>query len=334
MRTQTTRGRAAAPGAPGLMPQPPGSTGLPRTNAPLALVGPTASGKTEASIELARRLGAEILVVDSMTVYRGMDVGTAKPTPQHRAAVPHHLLDVADPSEPFSVARFQALARHALGRVTARGRTALLVGGSGLYFRAAVDDLAFPGTDPAVRRRLEAEAAALGAEPLHARLSAVDPEAAARIGPPNVRRTVRALEVIGLTGRPFSSFASRWERFDPGAVRAAGVRVEPSALARRIEERVRRMWADGLLEEVRALLDRGLGGFLTASKAIGYLEAGEHLAGHLTRREAEEATVRRTRALARRQVAWFRRDPRIRWFDADERGGAALVDRVEEHLRG
>ena len=293
----------------------------------LALVGPTATGKTEVSLELARRLDAEILAVDSMVVYRGMDVGTAKPTPPERAAVPHHLIDVVDPEEPFSVARFQALAREALAIIRARARRPLLVGGSGLYYRAVVDDLAFPGTDQGTRDLLVAEAAALGPGRMHARLVDLDAEAAAKIDPRNVRRTVRALEVDALTGRRFSSFAEAWERYPAGRVRAAGVRLSGPVLSRRIEARVHGMIEDGLVEEVRRLLDRGLEPFLTSSQAIGYVEMAEHLEGRMSLDEAVRRTIRRTRALARRQMAWFRRDPRIRWFDAGPGGAMAGAGR-------
>lgn len=305
-----------------------------RTGVPLALVGPTASGKTAVSLELARRLDAEIVAVDSMVVYRGMDVGTAKPTPEERGAVRHHLLDVADPEEPFSVARFQTLARSAVEGIVERGRVPLLVGGSGLYYRAVVDDLEFPGTDPGLRRALEVEARAVGGGRLHRRLSDLDPEAAAKIEVPNVRRTVRALEVAALTGRRFSSFAEAWERYPAGRVRATGVRIPSEVLDRRIRRRVSEMVAGGLLEEVRDLLDRGFERFLTSSQAIGYLELMEHLRGDGSLEEAVERTIRRTRALARRQMSWFRRDPRIRWFDAGERGAEEIVDRIEEHFRG
>ena len=303
-----------------------------RTDVPLALVGPTASGKTEASIELARRLGAEVVVIDSMTLYRGMDVGTAKPSPGERAAVPHHLIDVADPVEPFSVARFQHLARVALAAIRARGRAALLVGGSGLYYRAVVDELEFPGTDRLVRVSLETEAEALGPQALHARLAAFDPIAAGRMEPANARRVVRALEVAALYGRPFSSFAEAWGRYPLERVRVAGVTLPPDALRARIETRVGRQLDEGLVDEVRRLLDRGFASFLTASQAIGYLEVADHLAGRLTLDLAVERIVRRTRALARRQMAWFRRDPRIRWFEAGPEGAAALVDDIEDYL--
>jgi tRNA dimethylallyltransferase len=301
---------------------------------PRALVGPTASGKTAASVELARRLGAEIVLVDSTTVYRGMDVGTAKPSPEQRAGVRHHLVDVADPREPFSVARFQRLAQDALGGIRRRGRLALLVGGSGLYYRAVVDRLEFPGTDRRLRARLEAEAAVLGAGHLHERLSELDPVAAAKMEPSNARRVVRALEVAALTGRPFSSFAEAWDRYPPDGVRAAGVTVPANALRGRITARVHRQLEDGLVDEVRSLLAKGFGAFLTSSQAIGYLEVAEHLGGRLTLGEAVERIVRRTRALARRQMAWFRRDPRIRWFEAGPGGAAEVVDEIEEHLRG
>lgn len=294
----------------------------------LALVGPTASGKTEAAIALAESLGLEIASVDSMLVYRGMDVGTAKPTPAQRARVPHHLLDLAEPSERFTVARYQRAARATLRRV----ERPLLVGGSGLYFRAAVDDLAFPPEDPVVRAALEAEADDLGAEELYRRLAETDPVAAERIEPGNVRRTIRALEVTAITGAPFSSFAAAWERYDPGAVRAAGIRMETATLRHRIGLRVEHMLGAGWVDEVRALLDRGFGAWLTATQAIGYAEVAAHLTGRLSLDEAVEATVRRTKELARRQTAWFRRDPRVRWFDAGAGGAPDVLDDVRAYL--
>jgi tRNA dimethylallyltransferase len=298
----------------------------------LALVGPTAAGKTEASLVLAERLGAEIVSVDSMVVYRGMDVGTAKPTPADRARVRHHLLDVAEPAEPFTAVRFQALAEAAVDDIGARGLRPLLVGGSGLYYRAVVDRLTFPGTDPATRRELEAEGATVGAEVLHRRLEAVDPAAARRIEPSNVRRTVRALEVAAVTGRPFSAFAGDWERYPPAAVRAAGVDVPRPILRARIEARVRTMWP-ALVAETEGLLRQGSGAFLTSSQAIGYAEAVAWLRGEATEDEAVARMIRRTKALARRQTAWFRRDPRIRWFTVGERGAIERVDDLVDHLR-
>jgi tRNA dimethylallyltransferase len=299
----------------------------------LAIVGPTASGKTEASLPVAERLGAEIVSVDSTTVYRGMDVGTAKPTPEQRARVAHHLLDVAEPSQPFTVAQYQRLARSAIREISARGRRVLLVGGSGLYFRAIVDDLVFPPTDPGVREGLAREAVAVGARTLHWRLAEIDPVAADRIEPDNVRRTVRALEVTEITGRPFSSFADAWERYPPARVRAAGVSTPRASLADRIERRVRRQLDDGLLQEVEGLVRRGLDGWLTASQAIGYAEFARHLDGTLSLEDAIARTVKRTKALARRQLAWFRRDPRIRWFPAGDDGVAPATE-MTEYLRG
>jgi tRNA dimethylallyltransferase len=298
---------------------------------PFALVGPTASGKTEASVELAKRLDAEILLLDSMTVYRGMDVGTAKPSPELRRQAPHHLVDIADPGEPFTVAAFQRLANAALSDIRARERAALLVGGSGLYYRAVVDQLEFPGTEPALRLDLEAEALAVGSSRLHRRLEDVDPVAAGKMEPSNTRRVVRALEVAGITGRPFSSFADAWDRYPEGRVRAAGVRVPPESLRARIEQRADRMFEGGLVEETRQLLESGTDRPLTAFQAIGYAEAAEHLAGAITLDEAREKIVRRTKALARRQMAWFKRDPRIRWFDADS--ATDVVDQIEEEFR-
>jgi tRNA dimethylallyltransferase len=298
----------------------------------LALVGPTASGKTEAGILVGEALGAEILSIDSMLVYRGMDVGTAKPTAEQRARIPHHLLDLVEPSEAFSVAAFQAAAREAADDVRRRGPRPLLVGGSGLYFRAVVDGLEFPGTDPSTRGALEAEAAVLGADRMYRRLAELDPVAASRIEPGNVRRTVRALEVAGVTGKPFSSFAAAWESFPPDHVRAAGVRLTPEQLSTRVEMRVREMLAAGWLDEVEKLLVGGFGGWLTSAQAIGYAELAHHLEDGLSLEDAVQQTVKRTRNLARRQMAWFRRDPRIRWFDAGDDGAGSVADAVVAYL--
>jgi len=298
----------------------------------LALIGPTASGKTEAALAVAGTLGAEILSVDSMLVYRGMDVGTAKPTAAQRARVPHHLLDLVDPSDPFSVAEFQSAAREAAYDVRSRGPRPLLVGGSGLYFRAVVDDLTFPGTEPETRHALEEEASALGAIRLYRRLADLDPVAASKIEPGNVRRIVRALEVAAITGRPFSSFAAAWEAYPPDRVRAAGVRISSETLTARVEARVEGMLDAGWVGEVQGLVSRGFGGWLTASQAIGYAEIARHLAGELSLEDAVRQTVKRTRTLARRQMAWFRRDPRIRWFDVGSEGAAEVTDDLVAYL--
>ena len=269
-----------------------------------------------------------------MLVYRGMDIGTAKPTARERAAVPHHLLDLAAPSERFTVARFQNAARVAIDGVRARGAVPLLVGGSGLYFRAVADDLVFPGEDARVRAELELEAGTAGVEALYRRLEDLDPVAAAKIEPGNVRRVVRALEVAAITGSAFSEFAAAWERYDPSRVRVAGIRIPAASLGARIAERVDSMLELGWLGEVEGLIAGGFGSWLTSTQAIGYSELAGHLDGRLSLEEAWEGTVRRTKNLARRQMAWFRKDPRVRWFDAGEGGAAEVVDEVLPFLEG
>jgi tRNA dimethylallyltransferase len=290
----------------------------------LSLVGPTAAGKTRIALGLAPSLRAEIVSIDSMQIYRGMDVGTAKPTPEERRRVPHHMLDVADPARPFSVAAFQGSARAAVDGILARGRVPMLVGGSGLYYRAVVDNLEFPPTDRRTRSAIERS----NPEDLAARLARGDPEAAARIEPGNVRRVVRALEVMELTGRPFSEFRRAWDRYESRyELVAAGVRISPDVLAARVEARVDGMLGGGLVAEVGALLDRGFRDALTASRAIAYPEIVTHLEGATTVDEARDRIIRNTRSYARRQMSWFRADPRIRWFDGDD------SRRAEEEIR-
>lgn len=295
----------------------------------LAILGPTASGKTDAAIDVARAIGAEIVNVDSTLLYRGMDVATAKPTPEQRAAVPHHLIDVAEPDQHVSVAGFKRLAAEAIEHIRRSGKVPLLVGGSGLYYRAVADDLAFPPTDPRVRRALEIEAEVLDGRALHERLRGVDPEAAERIDPRNVRRTVRALEVAAVTGTPFSSFSAAWERYDAGRLRAIAPDVPRPVLHGRIEARARATWP-ALVEETRRLLDAGHGRILTTARGIGYAEAVAFVRAETTADEALTATIGRIKALARRQLAWFRRDPRIRWVPVEPAG--SLASRMAEHL--
>ena len=296
----------------------------------LALVGPTASGKSAIALALAQRFGAEIVCADSMTVYRGMDIGTAKPTAADRMRVSHHLLDVVDPGEPFSVARYARLARATFEDMRSRGVVPFVVGGSGLYFRAAVDDLDFPPTDAAVRRRIERE----DTESLAARLKREDPDAAAFVDLANRRRVVRALEVIELTGRPFSSFRDAWGRYTPAIV--AGLTLPLDELDARIERRLRRMLDHGLLDEVRALIDQGHREALLSSRAIPYRQAVALLEETITGEEFLEEAARATRRLARRQLSWFRRDPRIRWFDAtqSERAAPEVGAYYSERMKG
>jgi len=284
----------------------------------LALVGPTASGKSALAQRAAELLGdVEIVSLDSMQVYREMDVGTAKPTAEMRARVPHHLVDVADPGEEWSVVRTQAGARAAIESIEACGRRALLVGGTGLYVHAVVDGLTVPGADPPRRAALEAATAdAAGLAEAYRELERVDPVAASRIEPGNRRRIVRALEVIGATGRPFSSFGPGLGHHGEPAlpVRLAGIWLARDATAPRIAGRFARMRDGGLVEEVRRLAQRPGGLSRTAAQAIGYREVLAALAGECTLDAALDAAVRRTVAFARRQRAWFRRDPRITWI--------------------
>lgn len=276
-----------------------------------ALVGPTAVGKTEVSLEVAERMDAEIVSVDSMQIYRGMDIGTAKASPQERERVRHHLLDLRDPEHPLTVAEFQEEARRAIADIDSRGRLPLLVGGSGLYFRAVVDDLNFPPRAPEVREALEDEAERIGAEALHERLRSLDPDAASRIEPRNARRTIRALEVIEVTGRPFSENDS-WERYESRYRLAAAALSRPrEELYERVAARVDRMISEGLIEEARALQVR-LGD--TARYALGYKQILDDPAAPL--QEMRDEIVRATKRFARRQESWFRSDPRIHWFNA------------------
>ncbi len=280
----------------------------------VAVVGPTATGKTALAVQLARRLGGEVVNADSMQLYRGMDIGTAKPTPAERAGVPHHVLDLWHVRQAASVVDYARTARTVVDRLRAAGVVPLLVGGSGLYVRAVLDDLDFPGTDPLVRARLEEELAAQGPGALHARLAAVDPDAAAAVLPSNGRRIVRALEVVELTGKPFRATLPEPRPHYPAVV--VGLDREPVELDERIAVRVDRMWDAGFVAEVEALAAEGLREGPTASRALGYAQVLAQLAGDLAPEEAREQTVRTTRRFVRRQRSWFRRDPAVRWFDA------------------
>lgn len=282
----------------------------------VAVVGPTASGKSSVAMAAASQVpGVDLVSVDSMQVYRGMDIGTAKPSASERAAVRHHLIDLVDPDADFTVAEFQRAYRDAVDEIAVRRGSALLVGGTGLYHRAVIDDLDLPGEWPDVRARLLEEVADRGATALHARLAELDPVAAARMEPTNERRIVRALEVCEGSGRPFSSFGPGLDAYPPTPIAQIGLRWDRSVLADRIETRVHRMMADGLLAEVEALAGRGLS--RTARQALGYKELLAHLGAECSLDEAVDQIVVRTRQFAVRQLRWFGRDPRVRWVDVE-----------------
>src|ERR1035438_3340976 len=265
----------------------------------IAVVGPTAAGKSELALGLALALGGEVVNADSMQLYAGMDIGTAKLTIEQRRGVPHHLLDIWDVRRTANAADYQRLARDAIADVRGRGRVPVLVGGSGLYVRAALDDLDFPGTDPHVR----------------ARLAAIDPDAAAAILPSNGRRIVRALEVIEISGRPFTAALPHYESVYP--VVQIGVRMARTELDGRIADRTSLMWQAGFVNEVAGLDRAGLREGRTASRALGYAQVLRFLAGECSQDEARAETIQATKRFARRQESWFRRDPRVIWLDAD-----------------
>jgi tRNA dimethylallyltransferase len=283
----------------------------------VAVVGATAAGKSDLALDLAERLGGEVVNTDSMQVYRGMDIGTAKLPVEERRGIAHHLLDILDVTEPATVAEFQGWARDVIDDCRDRGVSPVLVGGSALYTRAVLDEFEFPGTDPEVRERLEAELAEVGHTAMHARLVELDPAAGAQVLPSNGRRVVRALEVVEITGRPFSASLPEQRYHYAGAVQI-GVDIDRETLDRRIEQRVEAMWAAGFVEEVRRLADRGLREGRTANRALGYQQVLAFLDGELTEEEAREKTVTGTRRFARRQDSWFRKDPRITWVRYDD----------------
>lgn len=296
---------------------------------PLAIVGPTATGKSELGIRLAAELGGEVVNADAMQLYRGMDIGTAKVPPWERQGIPHHLLDVLDVTESASVAAYQREAQARIEEIVARGGVPVLVGGSGLYVRAVADNLRFPGTDPELRAALQAEAARVGSEALHRRLGIYDPEAAAVILPSNTRRVVRALEVIEITGERFSANLPT-----PGppcyGMRLVGLDQDTSELDARVDVRVRRMFDAGLVAEVRSLIERGLRDGTTAARALGYQQVLAAIDDTEDFAAAAAETAQTTRRFVRKQRKWFRRDSRIRWFDANS---SDLADEVLTALR-
>lgn len=282
----------------------------------LAVVGPTATGKSDLAVAIAQQLDAEVINADSMQLYTGMDIGTAKLPPDERGGITHHLLDVWPVTKSAAVAEYQSMARAAIAEIHSRGKLPLLVGGSGLYIRGALDRLDFPGESPPIRARIMTELDDLGAPALHSRLAALDPAAAAAILPTNGRRIVRALEVIEITGRPFTATMPGFESdYD-----CAYIGLDRDDLDERVHVRVHDMMARGFVDEVRALLPLGLRHSPTAGKALGYAQlldcVDDHgaIVGDLD--DAVTATIRATRKFVRRQRSWFRRDPRVRWFDA------------------
>jgi tRNA dimethylallyltransferase len=286
----------------------------------VAVAGPTAAGKSALSIALAHALDAEVINCDSMQLYRGMDIGTAKLTFAQREGIPHHLLDIWPVSQPASVAEYQAMARKAIEEIRSRGRLPMLVGGSGLYLRAVLEDFDFPGTDAGLRVALEGSLAELGPQALHDRLRSLDPLAASRILPTNGRRIVRALEVISLTGRPFTASLPNPTPVYPATV----IAVDRPDLDDRVAQRVDHMWALGFVDEVRSLA--GLREGITASRALGYQQVLAYLDGSMTEEEAHAATIQGTKRFVRRQRSWFRRDPSVVWLNGTD------VDLVQQAL--
>jgi tRNA dimethylallyltransferase len=288
----------------------------------VVLVGATAVGKSSLAVGLALRYAtagrrAEVINADSMLLYRGMDIGTAKPSPAERREVPHHLIDILDVSQPSTVADFQRMARDAITDCLKRNVVPIVVGGSALYVRAIVDNFQFPGTDPTLRAALESELERLGPQTLHNRLASVDPIAAATIEPGNGRRIVRALEVGLLTGRPYAATLPVHSYLLPGVVQI-GLAIDRAELDRRVAARVHRMWQAGFVDEVRQLDRAGLRSGRTASRALGYRQVLDYLADSLTETQAQQQTILATRRFARRQDAWFRKDPRIHWLRWDD----------------
>jgi tRNA dimethylallyltransferase len=295
----------------------------------IAVVGATATGKSGLGIQLARALGGEVVNADSMQLYAGMDIGTAKEPEAARQGVPHHLLDIWPVTQAANVADYQKLARAAIDDIAARGRVPVLVGGSGLYVRAALDDLHFPGTDTATRARLTDELARLGPAALHDRLATLDPEAAAAILPGNGRRIVRALEVIEISGRPFTATMPAYAQIRPAV--QIGLTLPRPELDLRIAARVDRMWQAGFEAEVRRLAGQGLREGITASRALGYQQLLRFLDGEGTLDDARAETIKATKRFARRQESWFRRDPRVHWLDVTAPEEQLLADALR-HL--
>lgn len=304
----------------------------------VVITGPTATGKSEVGVLVAEKVGGEIISADSMLIYRGMDIGTAKPTPDEMRGIPHHMIDIVEPDEDYSVALFQEQARAVIKEIHERNKLPVLVGGTGLYVRAVIDDYDFSGArgDKSLRENLLKEATDNGPESLHQRLSEVDPQAASKLHPRDTRRVIRALEVYHLTGKPISSY----QRVDQCTrplynLFMFGLNMDRDKLYRRIEQRVDRMIAAGLVDEVRGLLLRGFSVELNSMRGLGYKEIAAYLTGMLSLEQAVELLKRNTRRFAKRQLTWFRRDTRIKWYNIDEYGGhEAVAKEIAGQLEG
>ncbi len=297
----------------------------------IAIVGPTATGKSDVAVELAKRIGGEVVSADSMQIYTQMDIGTAKITQAEMQGVPHYLIDIVAPAKPFSVAEYQRLAREIIGDISRRGKIPILVGGTGLYVRSVIDKLEFPSGEISseVRERLEEKARSGGPEALYKELIQKDPAAVEIVHPNNVRRIIRALEVIELTGRPFSSYHGAWkDRESIYDLEVFGLTMERKLLHERINERVERMVRAGLLDEVKNLVGHGYERFLTSQQAIGYKEVIGYLHGDIPLEEAVETIKARTRQYAKRQFTWFRADPRVQWIDVTRKTAGDVSDKI------
>ena len=294
----------------------------------IIICGPTATGKSDLAVELALALDAEIINADSMQLYQGMDIGTAKLPFAERKGIPHHLLDILSVDEDSSVAAYQKIAREKVDQIRGAGKSAIVVGGTGLYIKSIIDEMNFPDTDPAIRARLESEAEEFGSAALFSKLHELDPEAASKIDSANTRRVIRALEVIEATGQPFSAnLPSDTSVLYPDAFHF-GLSLDRELLAPRIDARVHRMWESGLVPEVEQLLTLGLREGTTASRAIGYTQAIDFLDGNCSREEAIESTITATRQYVRRQETWFKRDQRIQWLGAEQSTIDAILDKL------
>lgn len=294
----------------------------------VVICGATATGKSDIALTLAAELDGEIINADSMQLYRGMDIGTAKLSIEERKGIPHHLMDVLAVTEDASVAWYQTRARQLISEIESRGKTAIIVGGTGLYIKSILDDLIFPDTDPEVRERLNELAEKIGGPAMHERLAKLDPGAALAIDPQNLRRVIRALEVIEITGKPFTANLPREESTRYPEARQFGLVMDRDSLATRIDARVERMWKDGLIAETNALIDAGIRNGRTAQLALGYAQILKMIDGEFSEEEAKEDTKRATRQYARRQETWFSRDRRIQWISPKQ----ARLETIKELL--